>query len=166
MTYGTVDQSGHSPRAMEGFSPPPMDGPETSGYARKRTYSLSNEAANAAYHQPLPQRPSLGGWSALETPRHLPHPASTLHTPQTPQPNPSGSEVNHVRSHRSQFSPNGVTQSFWKQSSADLGRRDSVSVPGDSTDGRLSDQNHTEAMLEWNDSTVDRYAATLGLFTS
>lgn len=155
MQYVPLDHPSHSPRATDGFSPPPVGGPDASGHARKRTYSISNDLSNTGFLQNLPQRPSIGGWSSHDTSRHLPHPVSALPNPQTPQ---SVSDVNNLRSNHSQFSPNGVTQSFWKHGSTDLGRRDSIGMPGESNENRMSEPSHVDtAMVEWNEKTVDLY---------
>ncbi|KAI9790970.1 MAG: Glucose-responsive transcription factor [Peltula sp. TS41687] len=161
MQYVPLDHPSHSPRATDDFSPPPVGGTDMSGQARRRTYSVSNDLSSTGYLHNLPQRPSLGGWSSNDASRHLPHPGSAFPNPQTPQ---SVSDMNNARSNHSQLSPNGVNQSFWKHGSTDLGRRDSISMPGESHENRIGEPNHVDsAMVEWNEKTVDLYDSSSSL---
>ncbi len=149
--YTHLSQDGTSPRAMNEFSPPTDGAP-----SRKRTHSMSEGLHNSAYMQSQIQRsgerlPSIGDWSAQDAPRHLPHPAAVLHIPQTSQ-----SDINHISStYRSQVSPNGTAQSFWRYGSSDVGRRESISMPFESNEIRPAEQDHHDSLLEWDDDTID-----------
>ncbi|KAI9818788.1 MAG: Glucose-responsive transcription factor [Pycnora praestabilis] len=162
MQYGSMNEDNTSPRASDEFSPPPPSS-ATSRNPRKRTHSASDSMQSPAYMQTLPQRsgerlPLVGGWSAQDPPRHLPHPVSGLQNPQTPQSGSSISDMNHIPPHyRSNLSPNGVAQPFWRHGAADAGRRESISMPYESSDVRLTDQNHSDTILEWDEKTVEEY---------
>ncbi|KAH0545226.1 hypothetical protein FGG08_000680 [Glutinoglossum americanum] len=173
MQYAGIGEDTGSPRASDESSPPPPShtGAPGSKHPRKRTLSASEDVHGASYLQPLhqqnlPQRsnndrlPSLGSWSQQDPPRHLPHPASTLHNPQTPQSAPSVPELSHRQSsYRPQYSPNGMTaQPFWNHGPHDVGRRASISLPFEISDTRPStDPDHSDTILEWDERTVDEY---------
>lgn len=151
--YAHMSQDGTSPRAMNEFSPPSDGGP-----SRKRTHSMSEGLHNSAYIQAQIQRsgerpPSIGDWSGPDAPRHLPHPGSALHVPQSSQ-----LDSNHISSnYRSQVSPNGTAQSLWRLGQSDLGRRESMSMALESKDVNLPDQDHNDSLLEWDDEIIDEY---------
>lgn len=155
--YAQMSQDGTSPRAMHEFSPP-LDGDPS----RKRTHSMSEGLQNPAYVQAQIQRsgerlPSIGDWPTPDAPRHLPHPGAALHIPQ-----PSQSDTNHISSHyRSQVSPNGTAQSFWRYGQSDIGRRESVSMGFEPNDVRSSDQDQNNIILEWDDEIIDEYVIIL-----
>lgn len=154
--YAHMSQDGTSPRAMNEFSPPSDEGP-----SRKRTHSMSEGLHNSAYIQAQIQRsgerlPSIGDWSAPDAPRHLPHPGSALHVPQS-----SHLDTNHISSnYRSQVSPNGTAQSLWRYGQSDLRRRESISMALESKDVNLSDQDHNDSLLEWDEEIIDEYGIT------
>ncbi|KAI9834075.1 MAG: hypothetical protein M1819_003360 [Sarea resinae] len=162
MQYGMVNDEGTSSRVSDGYSPPLSTG----GWARhprKRTHSDSDALHPPAYAQTLPQRPSeklpsIGGpgWPAQDPARQLPPPASGVH-PQTPQSTSAVPDINHISSgYRPQLSPNSA-QSFWRHGASDPGRRESLSLPYESSDLRPNEQDGSDALLEWDDKTVEEY---------
>ncbi|KAI9769092.1 MAG: Glucose-responsive transcription factor [Geoglossum simile] len=178
MQYAGIGEDTGSPRVSDEASPPPINhtGAQGSKHPRKRTLSASDDVHSASYLQPLqqnlPQRsgndrlPSLGSWSQQDPPRHLPHPTSSLHNPQTPQPTPSVPELSHRQSgYRPQYSPNGISaQPFWSHGQHDTGRRASVSLPFETSDTRPpTDPDQSDAILEWDERAVDEMSRYYGI---
>lgn len=159
MQYAQAEAEAHSPRASEEYSPLSSSAAGSSKQPRKRTHSVTNEPSNTAYLQHLPPRASVSGWSAQDAPRHLPHPASTLQTPQTPHSASSaGDPSTYNQPFRSQFSPNGGhAQPVWGHGPPELTRAASSSGPYDPIESRSSEHEQNTAILEWHEQTVDEY---------
>ncbi|KAI9676738.1 MAG: Glucose-responsive transcription factor [Trizodia sp. TS-e1964] len=162
--YGALADGEISPRGVDAdFSPPPQSA-SGSRYTRKRTHSASNDVQSQIYLQNQAGRsgerhPSLAGWTPQDPPRHLPHPASTIHKPpQTPQSSSSTSDINHGQSaFRPHFSPNGMAQPFWRHGPHDVIPRASINLPYDSNDLRPAEGDQSDEILEWDDKTIDEY---------
>ncbi|KAI9702830.1 MAG: Glucose-responsive transcription factor [Candelina mexicana] len=129
LQYTIMNDGGMSPRQSD-YSPQ-MNAVAGPSGSRKRTYSMSEGLQNSGYAPAQAQRSGEG----------LP-----------PIGAPSG--------YQSQYSPNpanGTAYPSWKRGSPGDAQHQNTSMPYESSDMRILDQEQIDTVVQWDEGTIDEY---------